>query len=144
MPEGVVKFFNQTKGFGFVSRNDGGGDIFVHVSALHDSGLDDLDENDEVSFEIERDRRSGKETAVSLRVLARGVPSRGGARQPARTAPGRGRGVESSGRASAGSGDGVEVVQSDKGVWLHSAERRRGRCLRPYLGSGAGRPWDAT
>ena len=81
MPEGVVKFFNQTKGFGFVSRNDGGGDIFVHVSALHDSGLDDLDENDEVSFEIERDRRSGKETAVSLRVLARGVPSRGTAPQ---------------------------------------------------------------
>ncbi len=107
MSEGVVKFFNQAKGFGFISRNDGGGDIFVHVSALHDSGLDELGENDEVSFEIERDRRSGKETAVSLRVLARGVPSRGGARQPTRTAPGRGRGVESSGRASAGSGDGV-------------------------------------
>ena len=107
MSEGIVKFFNPAKGFGFISRSDGGGDIFVHVSALHDSGLDDLGENDEVSFEIERDRRSGKETAVSVRVLAQGVPSRGGARQPARTAPGRGRGVESSGRASVGSGDGV-------------------------------------
>lgn len=107
MSEGVVKFFNQAKGFGFISRNDGGGDIFVHVSALHDSGLDDLGENDEVFFEIERDRRSGKETAVSLRVLARGVPSRGGARQPARSVPGRARGGEMSSRASAGSGDGV-------------------------------------
>lgn len=107
MSDGVVKFFNQAKGFGFISRNDGGGDIFVHISALHDSGLDDLGENDEVSFEIERDRRSGKETAVSLRVLAQGTPSRGGGRQPERAAPGRGRGPETNNRASAGSGDGV-------------------------------------
>lgn len=107
MSEGVVKFFNPAKGFGFISRNDGGGDVFVHISALHDSGLDELGENDEVSFEIERDRRSGKETAVSLRVLARGVPSRGGSRPPARSAPGRSRGGDFSDRASSGSGDGV-------------------------------------
>lgn len=106
MSEGVVKFFNPNKGFGFISRNDGGGDIFVHVSALHDSGLEDLGENDEVSFEIERDRRSGKETAVSLRVLARGVSSKGGGRQPARSAPGH-RGAETGGRASGGAGEGV-------------------------------------
>lgn len=106
MAEGVVKFFNQAKGFGFISRNDGGGDIFVHVSALHDSGLDDLGENDEVSFEIEHDRRSGKEAAVSLRVLVQGAPTRGGARQLDRASAGRGRGATSS-RAAAGSGDGV-------------------------------------
>lgn len=107
MAEGVVKFFNQAKGFGFISRNDGGGDIFVHVSALHDSGLDDLGENDEVSFEIEHDRRSGKETAVSLRVLAQGAPTRGGARHSDRAPAGRGRGAGTSSRAAAGSGDGV-------------------------------------
>lgn len=107
MSEGVVKFFNQAKGFGFISRNDGGGDVFVHVSALHDSGLDDLGENDEVSFEIERDRRSGKEAAVSLRVLARGTPSRGGSRQSDRGPPRRGQGEGQAERAALGSADGV-------------------------------------
>lgn len=109
MADGVVKFFNQAKGFGFISRNDGGGDIFVHISALHDSGMDDLGENDEVAFEIERDRRSGKETAVSLRVLARGTPSRGGGgpRRDDRSPPRQPQGGASGGRASAGSGSGV-------------------------------------
>ena len=108
MSDGVVKFFNPAKGFGFISRNDGGGDIFVHISALHDSGLDELGENDEVSFEIERDRRSGKESAVSLRLLARGVPSRGGARRDDRGPPRQAQGGSGDGaRTPAGAGRGV-------------------------------------
>ena len=107
MSEGVVKFFNQAKGFGFISRNDGGGDIFVHVSALHDSGLDDLGENDEVSFEVERDRRSGKEAAVDLRVLAKGTPSRGGGRGPDRGSPRRPQSASQGASGISGPGEGV-------------------------------------
>ena len=107
MSDGVVKFFNPDKGFGFISRSDGGGDIFVHISALHDSGLEALGENDEVSFEIERDRRSGKESAVSLRLLARGAPSRGGARRDDRGPPRQAQGGSGGGRAAAGAGRGV-------------------------------------
>ena len=67
MAQGVVKFFNADKGFGFISPTDGGEDIFVHVTALHDSGLDSLNEGDEVAYEPTRDRRSGKLTATNLR-----------------------------------------------------------------------------
>lgn len=77
MPQGVVKFFNASKGFGFISPDDGSPDIFVHVSALHDSGLEGLNEGDQVSFEIERDRRSGKSSATALSILAY-APAGGG------------------------------------------------------------------
>lgn len=77
MSQGVVKFFNAAKGFGFISPSDGTPDIFVHISALHDSGIEGLNEGDEVSFEVERDRRSGKSSAVALSVLAY-APAGGG------------------------------------------------------------------
>ena len=68
MPSGVVKFFNSAKGFGFIAPEDGGADIFVHVSAVERSGLAGLNEGDQVSYEIEADRRSGKPAAIDLEV----------------------------------------------------------------------------
>lgn len=107
MPQGVVKFFNASKGFGFISPDDGSPDIFVHVSALHDSGLDGVSEGDQVSFEVERDRRSGKSSAVALSILAY-APAGGG-----RSRPGGGFGrsggpaPRGAGRDPLGSGSGV-------------------------------------
>lgn len=66
--EGTVKFFNGTKGFGFISREDGGPDAFVHISAVERSGLGSLNEGQRVSFELEVDRR-GKQAATSLQPL---------------------------------------------------------------------------
>jgi CspA family cold shock protein len=62
---GTVKFFNAAKGFGFVSREDGQPDAFVHISAVERSGLSGLHEGDQLEFEIEIDRR-GKSSAVNL------------------------------------------------------------------------------
>ena len=71
MNKGTVKWFNATKGFGFISREDGGGDVFVHFSALHGDGYRELREGQKVSFDIEDDARSGKgERAVNVRVDA--------------------------------------------------------------------------
>ena len=64
MTTGTVKFFNETKGFGFIQPDGGGTDVFVHITALERSGLGPLNEGDKVNFETEIDRRSGK-SAVS-------------------------------------------------------------------------------
>ena len=72
MARGTVKFFNTSKGFGFISPEDGGPDVFVHASALERSGLRDLNEGDQVTFEVEEDRRSGKLAATDLTVTASG------------------------------------------------------------------------
>lgn len=76
MPSGVVKFFNGAKGFGFIAPDDGGADIFVHVSAVERSGLGGLNEGDTVNFEIEADRRSGKPAAIDLQVTGSSPVSR--------------------------------------------------------------------
>ncbi|MBX3480260.1 MAG: cold-shock protein [Caulobacter sp.] len=65
---GVVKWFNSTKGFGFIQPNDGGGDVFVHISAVEQAGLRGLDEGQAVSYELEADRRTGKTSATNLRI----------------------------------------------------------------------------
>lgn len=65
---GTVKFFNAMKGFGFITRDDGQPDAFVHISAVERSGLSGLNENDRVEFDIEVDRR-GKYSAVNLSTL---------------------------------------------------------------------------
>ena len=65
---GVVKWFNPAKGFGFIQPHDGGGDVFVHISAVERSGLSGLAEGQAVSYDLEQDRRSGKAAAINLRV----------------------------------------------------------------------------
>ena len=54
--QGIVKWFNDTKGFGFIQPNDGGNDVFVHISAVERSGLSSLNEGDRLEFDIEVDR----------------------------------------------------------------------------------------
>jgi len=63
--KGTVKFFNATKGFGFITPDTGGSDHFVHISAVQSGGLDSLYENDKVSYEVETGR-DGRESAVNL------------------------------------------------------------------------------
>lgn len=69
MATGTVKFFNSTKGFGFISPEDGGTDVFVHISAVERSGLSTLSDGQKVSFEVVADRRSGKSAAENLQAL---------------------------------------------------------------------------
>ena len=66
MAIGTVKWFNPTKGFGFIQPDDGGADVFVHISAVERAGLGSLNEGQKVSFELERDQRSGKMSAGQL------------------------------------------------------------------------------
>ena len=69
MATGTVKWFNGTKGYGFIQPDDGGKDVFVHISAVEQAGLRGLDENQKVSYELERDKRSGKESAGQLQTI---------------------------------------------------------------------------
>ena len=66
MATGVVKFFNTTKGFGFIQPDDGGKDVFVHISAVERSGMHSLNEGQKVSFEVVANRRTGKSAAENL------------------------------------------------------------------------------
>ena len=65
---GTVKFFNSTKGFGFITPEDGAKDVFVHISALESSGLSALAENQRVSFDVQKGN-NGKLSAVNLKAL---------------------------------------------------------------------------
>ena len=65
MPTGKVKWFNKTKGFGFIAPDEGDKDIFVHISALERSGIDDLADDQKVSFEISSGR-DGREAADNI------------------------------------------------------------------------------
>jgi CspA family cold shock protein len=64
---GTVKFFNTTKGFGFIQPDNGSTDVFVHISAVQRAGMQTLVEGQKVSFEVVRDNRSGKSAAENLR-----------------------------------------------------------------------------
>jgi CspA family cold shock protein len=68
MATGTVKWFNETKGYGFIQPDNGGKDVFVHISAVERAGLRGLAEGQKVSYEVESDRRTGKESAGNLRV----------------------------------------------------------------------------
>ncbi|MCQ8781039.1 cold-shock protein [Mangrovibrevibacter kandeliae] len=63
---GIVKFFNTEKGFGFIKPDDGGPDVFVHISAVQASGLPGLTENQKIAFDTEPDRRGKGPKAVNL------------------------------------------------------------------------------
>ena len=67
MTQGVVKWFNPTKGYGFIAPETGGKDVFVHISAVERAGLGTLREGQKISYEIVADRRSGKSSADNLR-----------------------------------------------------------------------------
>ncbi len=69
MATGVVKWFNGQKGFGFIQPDDGGQDVFVHISAVERAGMSSLNEGQKVSFEIVADRRTGKSAADNLRAV---------------------------------------------------------------------------
>ena len=66
MPVGTVKWFNSTKGFGFIQPEGGGPDVFVHISAVERAGMRTLSEGQKVSFEEQRDPKRGKTSAVNL------------------------------------------------------------------------------
>ncbi len=68
MQTGVVKWFNSQKGFGFIQPDAGGGDVFVHISAVERAGLSNLAEGQKVSFEVVADKRSGRTSADNLQV----------------------------------------------------------------------------
>ena len=66
MATGTVKWFNATKGYGFIAPDAGGPDVFVHISAVERSGLGSLNDGQKVNFEVVQDRRSGKSSADNL------------------------------------------------------------------------------
>ncbi len=100
MASGTVKWFNTAKGFGFIQPDDGGSDVFVHISALNQAGMDSLNENDKVDYELEQDRRSGKLAATSIVVTAAGDPA------PRRAGGGGGGGFDRGDRGGSGGGGG--------------------------------------
>ena len=67
MPTGKIKWFNPTKGYGFIENDAGGKDIFLHISALEQSGIDNLEEGQAVSFEIAENK--GKENAINIKKI---------------------------------------------------------------------------
>ena len=67
MATGTVKWYNSQKGYGFIQPSDGSQDVFVHVSAVERSGMNGLNEGQKLSYDIEKDRRTGKSSAGNLK-----------------------------------------------------------------------------
>ena len=70
MATGTVKWFNATKGFGFIQPDGGGADVFVHISAVERAGFGTLNEGQKISYELEIDQRKGKQSAVNLKAAS--------------------------------------------------------------------------
>ena len=68
MTTGTVKWYNSEKGYGFIEPQDGGKDVFVHVSAVEQAGMHSLNEGQKLNFEVLADRRTGKSSAGSLQI----------------------------------------------------------------------------
>jgi cold shock protein len=69
MSTGTVKWFNAQKGYGFIQPDDGGKDVFVHISAVQRAGMASLEEGQKLSYELTQDRRTGKSSADQLRAV---------------------------------------------------------------------------
>lgn len=69
MTIGTVKFFNQSKGYGFIAPDDGGNDVFVHISAVERAGMHNLTEGQKIGFDVVQDKRSGKNAADNLQAV---------------------------------------------------------------------------
>ena len=74
MPTGTVKFFNESKGYGFIQPDDGGTDAFVHITAVERAGMRSLQQDQKVAYDLEEDRR-GKMAAVNLRASDDSAPA---------------------------------------------------------------------
>ena len=125
MVRGTVKFFNPAKGFGFITPEDGGADVFVHVSAVERAGLNGLDDGDQVTFELKQDRRSGKLEAVDLERTGSGPAPGAGSTRPAPTQRGYERsGYDSVPRRSSTSGHDRQAAGAGSGVvkWFNPAK----------------------
>ena len=68
MATGTVKWFNSTKGYGFIAPDDGGKDVFVHITAVQRSGIPELSENMKISFEVQPDKKGRGPQAVNLQI----------------------------------------------------------------------------
>lgn len=66
---GTVKWFNGTKGYGFIAPEDGGNDVFVHISAVEKAGMRGLQEGQKIGFEVQKDPKKGKESAANLQAV---------------------------------------------------------------------------
>src|SRR3982751_4359729 len=82
MTTGTVKFFNETKGYGFIAPDGGGNDAFVHMTAVERAGMRSLRENQRVSYDLQQDNR-GKMSAVNLKDAEEATQSEASAAQPA-------------------------------------------------------------
>jgi CspA family cold shock protein len=69
MSQGTVKWFNSQKGFGFIQPDDGGRDVFVHISSVERAGMSNLREGQKISYEVIADRKTGKSSADRLRAV---------------------------------------------------------------------------
>ncbi len=69
MRTGTVKFYNSQRGYGFIQPDDGGKDVFVHATALEEAGMRGLVEGQKIGFDVEVDRRSGKDAASNLQAV---------------------------------------------------------------------------
>lgn len=67
---GTVKWFNETKGYGFIKPDDGGNDVFVHISAVQKAGLQTLVEDQKIAYDLQHDPKKGKDSAANLAEVA--------------------------------------------------------------------------